>query len=141
MLIRCSGFTPQYKGASHALASSQHHTEAHAQVFRPSTTSTRTEASSSSASPPTRCVRRSPVVIVRAHPLVQFGAQEPGTDDEIATFCERNHGVSFPLMKKSDVNGDDANEVFKFLKNQKAGLLGLTRIKVRRPSFCLVPRC
>lgn len=39
--------------------------------------------------------------------------------------------MTFPLVKKSDVNGDNANEVFKYLKEQKSGLLGLTRIKVR----------
>lgn len=61
----------------------------------------------------------------------QFGGQEPGDDDSIASFCELNHGVSFPLMKKSDVNGDDTNRVYKWLKDQKSGLLGLTRIKVR----------
>ena len=66
--------------------------------------------------------------------MVQFGGQEPGSDQEIAEFCEKNHGVSFPLMKKSDVNGDSTNEVFKYLKSQKAGLLGLTRIKVRLDS-------
>jgi hypothetical protein len=49
----------------------------------------------------------------------------PGDADYEAT------GVSFPLMKKSDVNGDDTNGVYKYLKNEKAGLLGLTRIKVR----------
>lgn len=64
--------------------------------------------------------------------MVQFGGQEPGTDTEIASFCELNHGVNFPLMKKSDVNGDNTSEVYKYLKNEKAGLLGLTRIKVRR---------
>ncbi|KAG5221220.1 glutathione peroxidase [Salix suchowensis] len=63
-------------------------------------------------------------------PCNQFGGQEPGTDDEIATFCERNHGVTFPLMVKSDVNGDQSNEVYKWLKERKAGLLGLTRIKI-----------
>ena len=63
--------------------------------------------------------------------LTQFGGQEPGDDADIAQFCERNHGVTFPLMKKSDVNGDNTNEVYKYLKEQKAGLLGLTRIKVR----------
>jgi len=61
--------------------------------------------------------------------LSQFGSQEPATDSEISQFCELNHGVTFPLMKKSDVNGDDANEVFKYLKNEKKGLLGLSRIK------------
>lgn len=62
--------------------------------------------------------------------LPQFGGQEPENDEKIAEFCELNHGVSFPLMAKSDVNGDSTNEVFKWLKSQKAGLLGLTRIKV-----------
>lgn len=60
----------------------------------------------------------------------QFGGQEPGEDADIASFCELNHGVNFPLMKKSDVNGDNANDVYKYLKGQKSGLLGLTRIKV-----------
>ncbi|TCD64912.1 Glutathione peroxidase 2 [Steccherinum ochraceum] len=62
-------------------------------------------------------------------PCNQFGGQEPGSDQQIAEFCERNHGVSFPLMAKSDVNGDNTNEVYKWLKEQKSGLLGLTRIK------------
>lgn len=51
-------------------------------------------------------------------------------DAGIEEFCTVNHGVTFPLMKKSDVNGDNTNEVFKWLKNEKSGLLGLTRIKV-----------
>lgn len=63
-------------------------------------------------------------------PFFKFGGQEPGDDASIASFCELNHGVSFPLMKKSDVNGDNVNPVYKFLKDQKAGILGLTRIKV-----------
>ena len=67
----------------------------------------------------------------------QFGGQEPGDDEKIAEFCTLNHGVTFPLMKKSDVNGDNTNEVYKWLKSQKAGLLGLTRIKVR--SDALIP--
>ena len=45
----------------------------------------------------------------------QFGSQEPGTDEEIGQFCELNHGVTFPLMKKSDVNGDNQNEVCGFI--------------------------
>ncbi|KAF9489430.1 thioredoxin-like protein [Pleurotus eryngii] len=70
-------------------------------------------------------------------PCNQFGGQEPGTDDEIATFCERNHGVTFPLMVKSDVNGDQSNEVYKWLKERKAGLLGLTRIKWNFEKFLI----
>ncbi|KAI4522792.1 thioredoxin-like protein [Schizophyllum commune] len=67
--------------------------------------------------------------VILGFPCNQFGHQEPEDDANIATFCERNHGVTFPLMKKSDVNGDHTNEVYKWLKNQKAGILGLTRIK------------
>jgi len=52
-------------------------------------------------------------------PCNQFNGQEPGTDDEIASFCTLNYNVSFPLMKKSDVNGDGTNEVFKWLKSEK----------------------
>ncbi|KAI0787658.1 thioredoxin-like protein [Fomes fomentarius] len=68
--------------------------------------------------------------VILGFPCNQFGGQEPENDEKIAEFCELNHGVSFPLMAKSDVNGDSTNEVFKWLKSQKAGLLGLTRIKV-----------
>jgi len=64
-----------------------------------------------------------------AFPCNQFGSQEPGDDEAIQEYCTVNHGVTFPLMKKSDVNGDNTNEVFKWLKNEKSGLLGLTRIK------------
>ncbi|KAJ7928903.1 glutathione peroxidase-like protein [Mycena leptocephala] len=62
-------------------------------------------------------------------PCNQFANQEPDNDEEIATFCVVNHGVTFPLMKKSEVNGDNTNEVFKWLKAEKAGILGLKRIK------------
>ncbi|KAI0925817.1 Glutathione peroxidase 2 [Taiwanofungus camphoratus] len=67
--------------------------------------------------------------VILGFPCNQFGGQEPGDDAAIGEFCQRNHGVTFPLMKKSDVNGDNTNEVYKYLKNEKAGLLGLTRIK------------
>ncbi|KAJ7261828.1 glutathione peroxidase [Mycena haematopus] len=70
-------------------------------------------------------------------PCNQFGGQEPGTDEEIATFCTVNHGVTFPLMKKSDVNGDKTNEVFKWLKSEKAGILGLQRIKWNFEKFLI----
>lgn len=69
---------------------------------------------------------------------MQFGGQEPESDEKIAEFCELNHGVTFPLMAKSDVNGDNTNEVYKWLKSQKSGLLGLTRIKVRSAAIRIV---
>jgi glutathione peroxidase-family protein len=52
--------------------------------------------------------------VILGFPSNQFGGQEPGTDEEIASFCELNHGVTFPLMTKSDVNGDNTNEVYKW---------------------------
>ena len=57
-------------------------------------------------------------------PCNQFGGQEPGEDDEIGAFCQKNYGVSFPMMSKVDVNGDDAHPVFQWLKSEKGGLLG-----------------
>src|SRR3546814_1287860 len=53
-----------------------------------------------------------------------FGAQEPGDAEEIKNFCSLTYDVSFPLMAKIDVNGDDADPVFKHLKKEKTGLLG-----------------
>ena len=58
-------------------------------------------------------------LVVVGFPCDQFGHQEPGTNEEIEAFCRLNHGVSFPLMAKSDVNGENANEVFKWLYSQK----------------------
>jgi glutathione peroxidase len=66
---------------------------------------------------------------VLGFPCNQFGAQEPGTEDEIAQFCEINYGVTFPLFAKVDVNGANAAPVFKFLKAEKPGLLGSEAIK------------
>jgi glutathione peroxidase len=57
-------------------------------------------------------------------PCDQFAHQEPGTDSEIAQFCELNFGVTFPLMKKINVNGDDAHPVYKYLKKASKGFLG-----------------
>jgi len=57
-------------------------------------------------------------------PCDQFGHQEPGNDDEIKSFCEVNYGVNFPLFSKIEVNGDNAHPLYKFLKDEKGGLLG-----------------
>ncbi|KAF8606570.1 glutathione peroxidase [Ceratobasidium sp. AG-I] len=75
--------------------------------------------------------------IILGFPCNQFGGQEPGSDAEIGEFCQLNHGVSFPLMKKSDVNGDNTNEVYQYLKNHKSGILGLTRIKWNFEKFLI----
>lgn len=70
-------------------------------------------------------------------PCNQFGKQEPGTDEEIGQFCQLNYGVTFPVLQKIDVNGDNASPVYKYLKEQKAGLLGLTRIKWNFEKFLI----
>ncbi|WP_107766221.1 glutathione peroxidase [Nocardioides terrigena] len=61
---------------------------------------------------------------VLGFPCDQFGGQEPGTDEEISSFCERNFGVDFPLFAKVDVNGDEAHPLFAWLRKEKSGLLG-----------------
>ena len=63
-------------------------------------------------------------LVVIGFPCDQFAHQEPGTDAEIAEFCRLNHGVTFPLMSKIDVNGENAHPIFKYLKSQTGGLLG-----------------
>jgi glutathione peroxidase len=62
-------------------------------------------------------------------PCNQFGAQEPGTEAEIAQFCETNYGVSFPMFAKIDVNGEHAAPLYRYLKKHKPGLLGSEAIK------------
>lgn len=61
---------------------------------------------------------------VLGFPCDQFGGQEPGTEEEIAGFCERTFGVTFPLFAKIDVNGERAHPLYRWLKKQKGGLLG-----------------
>lgn len=65
---------------------------------------------------------------VLAFPCNQFGKQEPGSAEEIATFCERNYGVNFPVFSKIEVNGAGAHPLYKWLKREKPGLLGIGRI-------------
>ncbi|KAJ3513505.1 hypothetical protein NMY22_g15018 [Coprinellus aureogranulatus] len=76
-------------------------------------------------------------LVILGFPCNQFGGQEPADDEGIAEFCQLNHGVTFPLMAKSDVNGDNTNEVYKWLKSQKSGILGLTRIKWNFEKFLI----
>ena len=63
-------------------------------------------------------------LVVLGFPCDQFGHQEPGTEEEIAGFCERNYGVSFPMFAKIDVNGTDTHPLYAWLKSEKSGLLG-----------------
>ena len=68
-------------------------------------------------------------LVVLGFPCNQFGAQEPGGSDEIASFCQKNYGVSFPMFAKVEVNGDDTHPIFKLLKQSARGLLGSEGIK------------
>ena len=61
---------------------------------------------------------------ILAFPCDQFGHQEPGSDAEIATFCHRTYGITFPIFAKVEVNGKNAHPVFHWLRQQKGGLLG-----------------
>ena len=61
---------------------------------------------------------------VLGFPCNQFGAQEPGDDKEIATFCKQNYGVDFDMFSKVDVNGEKAAPLFKFLTSKDSGLTG-----------------
>ena len=63
-------------------------------------------------------------LVVIGFPCDQFAHQEPGSDAEIAEFCRLNHGVTFPLMSKIEVNGDNAHPIYKYLKAETKGLLG-----------------
>ena len=62
--------------------------------------------------------------VIVGFPCDQFAHQEPGDDAAIAQFCEINFGVTFPLMKKIEVNGKDAHPIYKYLKEETKGLLG-----------------
>ncbi|MCC8981078.1 glutathione peroxidase [Bradyrhizobium acaciae] len=61
---------------------------------------------------------------VLGFPCNQFGAQEPGDAKQIATFCETNYAVTFPMFAKIDVNGSGAHPLYEYLKREKSGLLG-----------------
>lgn len=75
-------------------------------------------------------------LVIVGFPCDQFGHQEPGNNEEIASFCQVNYGVSFPIMEKIDVNGDNASPIFKYLKSKAGGLLG-SRIKWNFTKFLI----
>lgn len=62
--------------------------------------------------------------LVLGFPCNQFNGQEPGDEEDIRSFCEINYGVTFPLFSKVDVNGEDAHELFRYLRKETKGLLG-----------------
>ena len=68
-------------------------------------------------------------LVVVGFPSNEFGGQDPGNNDEIASFCQLNYGVSFPMMAKTQVNGSDAHPLWQWLKGEAPGLLGSQGIK------------
>jgi glutathione peroxidase len=68
-------------------------------------------------------------LVVLGFPSNQFGAQDPGSNDQILAFCQAHYGVSFPMMAKVQVNGPDAHPLWKWLTAQAPGLLGTKAIK------------
>jgi glutathione peroxidase len=66
---------------------------------------------------------------VLAFPCNQFGKQEKGSNDEIKGFCDLNFNISFPLMDKIEVNGDDTHPLYEYLKKSAPGILGSKNIK------------
>lgn len=75
--------------------------------------------------------------VILGFPCNQFGAQEPGTADQIQEFCQLNYGVKFPMFGKIDVNGSDAHPLFKFLTSEKPGILGIEAIKWNFTKFLI----
>jgi glutathione peroxidase len=68
-------------------------------------------------------------LVIVGFPSNEFGGQDPGSNEQIASFCQLNYGVSFPMMAKVKVNGADAHPLWQWLKHQAPGLLGTELIK------------
>jgi glutathione peroxidase len=68
-------------------------------------------------------------LVIVGFPSNEFGNQDPGSNDEIASFCQLNYGVSFPMMAKVQVNGADAHPLWQWLKAQAPGVLGTEGVK------------
>ena len=68
-------------------------------------------------------------LVVVGFPCNQFLSQDPGDNSEIESFCQLNYGVTFPMMAKIDVNGAGADPLWKWLKAEKPGMLGIEAIK------------
>ena len=63
-------------------------------------------------------------LVVLGFPCNQFGNQDPGNNEEIGAFCQKNYGVTFPMFEKVDVNGDAAHPLYQWLRSEKGGMLG-----------------
>jgi len=75
--------------------------------------------------------------VILGFPCNQFGGQDPGSNEQIQEFCQLNYGVSFPVLGKTDVNGNNAEPVWEWMKAEKPGLMGLKRIKWNFEKFLI----
>ena len=76
-------------------------------------------------------------LVILGFPCDQFGHQEPGNAEEIARFCSLDYPVSFPIMAKCEVNGEQAHPFYQWLKKEKPGLLGLENVKWNFTKFLI----
>ncbi|MBX2988552.1 MAG: glutathione peroxidase [Bdellovibrionaceae bacterium] len=76
-------------------------------------------------------------LMILGFPSNQFGSQEPGTNEEIQSFCKLNYGVTFPVFAKVDVNGDKADPLYAWLKSSAPGVLGTEAIKWNFTKFLI----
>lgn len=76
-------------------------------------------------------------LVILGFPCNQFGAQEPGDNQEIQQFCGLTYNVTFPVLNKVEVNGNNTHPVYQFLKSQAPGLLGTEAIKWNFTKFLI----
>ena len=76
-------------------------------------------------------------LVILGFPCNQFGKQESGSSDEIEEFCQINYGVTFPLFEKTEVNGENAHPIFKFLKSEQSGGIFGSKIKWNFTKFII----
>ena len=76
-------------------------------------------------------------LVIVGFPSNEFGGQDPGSNGEIAEFCQLNYGVSFPMMAKVKVNGADAHPLWQWLKAQAPGLMGSQAVKWNFTKFLI----
>ena len=74
-------------------------------------------------------------LVVLGFPSNQFGHQDPGSNEEIASFCQKNYGVSFPMMAKIEVKGSGAHPLYRWLTKEARGILGTQVIKWKFTKF------
>ena len=76
-------------------------------------------------------------LVILGFPSNQFGAQDPGSNDQIGAFCAKNYGVDFPMMARVDVNGAGAVPLYRWLTSEKPGVLGTEAIKWNFTKFLI----